>query len=167
MQLAVDLAIAGAPPRFCPSAHVLNVLPAEPGASRMQRSGWMQGHLRTLFGQVPRLLKSAFRLRRPELAILALELSVPPLSMLILLWTIALIFTLLICWAHGIYWPLLAAAYGTAALAVTGLLFWLKFGRSRVPARALLAMPLLFGQSIVAAFAAAFTRPKPWVRTSR
>jgi len=167
MQLAVDLAIAGAPPRFCPGAHVLNVLPAEPGASRMQRSGWMQGHLRTLFGQVPRLLKSSFRLRRPDLAVLALELSVPPLSMLILLWTIAFIFAVLLCWGHRIYWPLLGAAYGTAALAVTGLLFWLKFGRSRVPARALLAMPLLFGQSIVAAFAAAFTRPKPWVRTSR
>ena len=167
MQLAVDMAIAGAPPRFCPGAHVLNLLPAEPGASRVQRSGWMQGHLRTLVAQVPRLLSSAFRLRRPDLAILALELSVPPLSMLILLWTLASVFTLLVCWGGGIRWPLVAVAYGTVALAVAGGLFWTKFGRARVPAKALLAMPLLFRQSIIAAFAAAFTRPKPWVRTSR
>ncbi len=167
MQLAVDMAIAGAPPRFCPGAHVLNLLPAEPGASRVQRSGWMQGHLRTLVAQVPRLLSSAFRLRRPDLAILALELSVPPLSMLILLWTLASVFTLLVCWGRGIRWPLVAVAYGTVALAVAGGLFWTKFGRARVPAKALLAMPLLFRQSIIAAFAAAFTRPKPWVRTSR
>lgn len=167
MQLAVDLAISGALPRFCPAAHVTNVLPSEDDASRLQRSGWMEGHLRTLFTRVPRLLASALRQRTLNLAVLALELSLPPLSMLILGWGLESIIAVGICSAGGSCWPLWAILYGSAALLASGIVFWKKFGRERVPAKALLAMPLLFRHSISAAFAAAFTRPKPWIRTSR
>lgn len=167
MQLAVDLAISGALPRFCPAARVTNVLPAEANASRLQRSGWMEGHLRTLLTQVPRLLASAVRQGSLKLAVLALELSVPPLSMLMLGWTLLSIMAVSIFYAGGSHWPLWAVLYGSAVLLASGALFWAKFGRDRVPAKALLAMPLLFRHSISAAFSAAFTRPKPWIRTSR
>ncbi len=167
MQLAVDLAISGALPRFCPAARVSNVLPAEAGASRLQRSGWMEGHLRALLTQVPRLLASALRQRRLNLAVLALELSLPPLSMLILGWALVSIIAVSIFYAGGSLWPLWAVLYNSAALLVSGIVFWAKFGRERVPAKALLAMPQLFRYSISAAFSAVFTRPKPWIRTSR
>jgi cellulose synthase/poly-beta-1,6-N-acetylglucosamine synthase-like glycosyltransferase len=167
LQLAVDLAISGALPRFCPAAHVTNVLPSEVDASRLQRSGWMEGHLRTLLTQVPRLLASAVRQGKLSLAILALELSLPPLSMLILGWGLVSILAVGIYYPGGSRLPLWGALYSGAALLASGMVFWAKFGRARVPAKALLALPLLFRHSISAAFAAAFTRPKPWVRTSR
>jgi glycosyltransferase involved in cell wall biosynthesis len=167
MQLAVDLAISGALPRFCPAAHVTNVLPSEADASRLQRSGWMEGHLRTLLTQVPRLLVSALRQGSLKLAALALELSLPPLSMLILGWALVSILAVGIHYSGGSRWPLWAVLYCSAVLLASGTVFWAKFGRGRVPAKALLSMPLLFRHSISAAFAAAFTRPKPWIRTSR
>jgi len=167
LQLAVDLAIAGSPAEFCPSVHVTNVLPAEPSASRLQRSGWMQGHLRTLVKQVPHLIGAALKAKRFALAVLALELSVPPLSMLILLWLIACAFALAVSWAGATVWPLVPVVLGTAALLASGSLFWTRFVHDRVPAKALLAIPLMFRHSISAALAAAFTKPKPWVRTSR
>lgn len=84
MQLTVDLATAAAAPYFCPAAQVRNVLSAKPDASGLQRSGWVEGHLRTIFAQLPRLLGFALRRRRLNLALLAIELSLPPLSILIM-----------------------------------------------------------------------------------
>lgn len=167
MQLAVDLAISGALPRFCPEACVTNVLPSEANASRVQSCGWMEGHLRTLLTQVPPLLASALRQGRLSLAALALELSLPPLSMLIPAWVLVSLIAATIHYLGGSWWPLCAALYGTLALLASGLIFWRKFGRGRVPATALLAVPLLFRHAISAAVSAAFSRPKPWIRTSR
>jgi hypothetical protein len=127
----------------------------------------MEGHLRTLLTQVPRLLASAVRQGKLSLAILALELSLPPLSMLILGWGLVSILAVGIYYPGGSRLPLWGALYSGAALLASGMVFWAKFGRARVPAKALLALPLLFRHSISAAFAAAFTRPKPWIRTSR
>ncbi len=85
MQLGLDLAAAGCPPRFCPEARVRSEFPSGRKAAAGQRTRWEHGHLQTLFRQAPRLAAAALLRRRLDLLGLALELSVPPLSMLFLL----------------------------------------------------------------------------------
>src|SRR5262249_17290279 len=156
MQLSVDLAIAGSTPRFCPEALVTSAFPSEPRASRLQRSGWLDGHLRTLFGQVPRLARAAWIQRRLDLAFLALELSVPPLSVLVLVWIFASSLSISLCWGKPFCLPLGFVIYGSAALLLAGVVFWMRFGRDRVPAKALFVIPLFFWRAITIAFVTAF-----------
>ncbi len=59
MQLGLDLACAGHPPKLCPEARVDGVLPVGRGSACRQRTRWEHGHLRTLLTQVPRLLLAA------------------------------------------------------------------------------------------------------------
>jgi len=101
MQLGIDLAVKGHPPRLCAQALVHGELPAGRRAAVTQRTRWEHGHLRTLLRQVPRLVGAAIRQRRLGLAGLALELSVPPLSMLGLLWAAAFVGSLCLGWYEG------------------------------------------------------------------
>jgi cellulose synthase/poly-beta-1,6-N-acetylglucosamine synthase-like glycosyltransferase len=85
IQLGLDLACAGFPPRLCPAARVQGVLPCGRAAAFRQRTRWEHGHLATLLTQVPRLLWQAVRRCQPALLGLALELSVPPQAILVLM----------------------------------------------------------------------------------
>ena len=77
-RLAINLAIAGHPPLYCPTAKVTGILPQEQQAVKTQRTRWEHGHLQTLITQVPRLLKAAIIQRRFDLLVLAFDLGVPP-----------------------------------------------------------------------------------------
>jgi cellulose synthase/poly-beta-1,6-N-acetylglucosamine synthase-like glycosyltransferase len=166
MQLGLDLAAAGHPPRFCPEARVSGELPASDRVAAGQRRRWEHGHLQTLLNQVPRLLAAAVRRGRPGLLGLALELSVPPLSLLFLLWAVALTGAVAF-WQFAEGSPLPAAVAACGGLAVLLAIFaaWAKFGRDRLPLTALLAAPfyVLWKVPIYATFL--FRRQKKWNRT--
>jgi cellulose synthase/poly-beta-1,6-N-acetylglucosamine synthase-like glycosyltransferase len=167
MQLGIDLAATGWPPRFCPEARVYGVLPSVPKGSADQRTRWEHGHLRTLLGQAPRLVKAAFRQRRLDLLALALELSVPPLSLLFLLWVATLAGLVGGWWAGGSALPAVVLAAGGCAVVLSILAAWAHFGRERLPLRSLLAAPLyiLWKVPIYVAF---LLRPqRAWIRTER
>lgn len=85
MRLGVDLAIAGYPPLFCPSAEVTSLFPEEREATETQRTRWEHGHLGMIVSGLPMLLAAAFRQRKAALLALALDLAVPPLALLTLL----------------------------------------------------------------------------------
>src|SRR5438270_8997432 len=90
LQLAIDLAADGTPPRFCATAHVTSVFPTGESAATQQQTRWLWGVVRAI-AQAPRLVVAAVRHRQPSLLGLAAELAVPPLTMLFALWTLALI----------------------------------------------------------------------------
>jgi hypothetical protein len=163
MQLGLDLARAGHPPRLCLHARVDGVLPTGPDAASRQRTRWEHGHLRTLLTQAPRLLAAAAGGGRVVLLGLALELGVPPLSALGLLLAAAACLCLLARAAL----PGLVLASGAAAVAAAVLAAWVRFGRDVVPLSCLLAAPFY-----VAAKAPIYLRfllrpQKAWVRTAR
>jgi cellulose synthase/poly-beta-1,6-N-acetylglucosamine synthase-like glycosyltransferase len=167
MQLGLDLAMAGHPPRFCPEAVVTSELPAGPRTAATQRTRWEHGHLRTLLSQVPRLVVAGLRRGRIDLLGLALELSVPPLSMLFLLWATAGAVCALLGHFAGCRVP--ALVLGSSGLAAIFSVFaaWCKFGRSQLPLTSLLAAPL-YALWKVPIYAAFFLRPqRAWVRTAR
>jgi hypothetical protein len=98
---------------------------------------------------------------------LALELGVPPLSALVLM--VGLVLATLTGYAvfGGSPWP--AAVLGTAcaltAFALTAA--WLRFGRSVLPVRTLLRVPL-YALRKVPLYLGFFTKPQAeWVRTER
>jgi cellulose synthase/poly-beta-1,6-N-acetylglucosamine synthase-like glycosyltransferase len=167
MQLGIDLAVTGHPPRLCAQALVLGELPAGRRAAVTQRTRWEHGHMRTLLSQVPRLLGAAIRQRRFDLLGLALELSVPPLSMLGLLWACAFIGSLWLWWYEGPWLPaaLLGAGGLTALLAILGA--WIKFGRERLPLASLLAAPFYVLWKVPIYLAFVFRPQRAWIRTER
>ena len=167
MQLGVDLAIAGYPPRLCADARVRGRLPERGKAAASQRRRWEHGHIGTLLKQTPRLLVEALKQRRAELLGMALDLAVPPLSLLSLLWagaTTAAIFAAL----YGASWaPLLVLGAGGAMFAVAVLLVWGRYARKWLPLLTLLAIPLYVVWKIPLYLAFAFKRQRSWVRTAR
>src|SRR5262249_44966332 len=112
MQMGLDLAAAGHPPRLCSDARVSGDLPGSEQAAVGQRKRWEHGHLQTLFTQVPRLTAAAVRRGKPSLFGLALELSVPPLSLLFLLWAVVLAAAIGLWELGGSPWPGVVLAGG-------------------------------------------------------
>ena len=166
MQLAIDLAIAGYPPLYCPEAKVIGTLPQQQ-ASKTQRTRWEHGHLQTLVNQVPRLLKAAISQRRFELLALALDLGVPPLSLLVMIWGITIIASLFLGILGGAWIP-------TVVLSITGLLIfisivgaWIKFGRNTIPGSVPLAIPVYILWKIPLYMTFLIKPQKKWIRTER
>jgi cellulose synthase/poly-beta-1,6-N-acetylglucosamine synthase-like glycosyltransferase len=167
MQLGIDLAIAGQPPMFCPSACVRSELPSAQRAAESQRTRWIHGHLTTLVTQSPRLLMAALRWRRSDLLGLALEVSVPPLSLLALAGMLAAAM-LTIGWlagGPGLPAAITAAVGGAGALAL--LSAWYCFGRLDLPARGLLTVPFELAGRLPILFGFVSHRQGTWVRTAR
>lgn len=167
MQLALDLAIAGSAPQFCPDAIVIGRLPAQNVAATTQRTRWEHGHLQTLITQVPRLFNASIEQKRFDLLALALDMSVPPLSFLVMIWLAA----------TGL--AVFAATLGISQipaiiLCLEGLLIfisivgaWAKFGRADLPALTLLSVPFYILWKIPLYFSFLLRRQTKWVRTER
>jgi len=167
MQLGLDLALAGNAPLFCPSAKVTGVLPSNQKAAKSQRTRWEHGHLRTIFAQVPRLLKASLLQRRFDLLAIALDLCVPPLSLLVLIWGVILVAALLIGLLGGTLIPAIV-------LAITGLLLfgsiikaWAGFGRANLSFQTLLTI-FFYVVGKISIYLSFLIKPqKIWIRTER
>ncbi|MGF1538779.1 MAG: glycosyltransferase family 2 protein [Elainellaceae cyanobacterium] len=166
MQLGLDLAIAGHPPQFCPTARVTGRLPQDEDAAKGQRTRWEHGHLETLTTQVPRLVKQALIQRRFDLLALALELAVPPLSLLVMAWGAALVLAGLVAFVGSAAPLYLLGAEGLLIL-IAIIAAWAKFGRGYVSGAALLAAPLYVAWKIPLYLAFIVNRQTDWVRTKR
>ncbi|MEB3232223.1 MAG: glycosyltransferase family 2 protein [Leptolyngbyaceae bacterium] len=168
MQSSVDLAIASQAPIFCGEALVIGCLPQQDTAATSQRTRWEHGHMQTLLTQVPRLLQAFAQQRQFDLLALALDLSVPPLSLLILVWLAVAVATA-ISVGVGIS-PMMLL--GAIALQGIGLFLavvasWVRFGRDRVSAIALLSVPFYILWKIPLYFAFLIKPQVEWVRTAR
>ncbi|MFO7032388.1 glycosyl transferase [Limnospira fusiformis CCALA 023] len=167
MQLGVDLAIAGYSPQFTAKAKVIGYLPQDETATTSQRTRWEHGHLQTLKTQGPRLLKASLSPRRFELLQMALDLCVPPLSLLVILWVGAAAISLLASSLGVSAIPtIIIALEGVLLIAAIGMA-WANFGRSLIPLKTLLGIPLYILWKIPL-YLTYFIKPqKEWVRTQR
>ncbi len=167
MQLGLDLALAGRAPIFCPEAKVMGILPAREKAAESQRTRWEHGHLQTLVSQVPRLVGAAVARARFDLLALALDLCVPPLSLLVGLWTVAAGVAML-AGTFGLRWePFVLLALLGLSIAVSIIGAWFKFGRTEIPAKMLLVVPVYILGKIPLYFKFLVRPQKDWVRTER
>ncbi|MGK7888140.1 MAG: glycosyltransferase family 2 protein [Leptolyngbyaceae cyanobacterium] len=168
MQSSVDFAIASQAPVFCGEALVIGCLPQQDTAATSQRTRWEHGHLQTLQTQVPRLLQAFGQQRQFDLLALALDLSVPPLSLLILIWLAVAVVTA-ISVGMGLSPGVLlgAIALQGICLLLTVVASWVRFGRDRVSAMALLSVPFYILWKIPLYFAFLVKPQMDWVRTAR
>jgi cellulose synthase/poly-beta-1,6-N-acetylglucosamine synthase-like glycosyltransferase len=166
VQLAIDLAVAGTPPCFCPEAQVTSVFPSAERAAAAQRARWLWGNLRTL-QQAPRLVVAAIRQSRLGLLSLALELIVPPLSLLFPLWLLVAGAALAVGLTSSEWRPGIAAAVWIAACASAVLAAWWRFARDRVPFSVVAAAPFYALPAIGSALTALVRRRQRWNRTAR
>jgi len=167
VKLGIDLAIQRHAPRWCPDARVIgDIVPTDVDVQG-QRRRWEHGHLYTLVTEVPRLFWQALRHGRMDLAGLALDLAVPPLSLLVLILVLMQVVTVI----FGLSAAQWTAAWlnGIAILAVMAgvLLTWTLHGRSIVPLRSLLGIPLYVAWKIPLYAAFLLKRQTKWNRSAR
>lgn len=167
MKLGIDLAIAGAPPLFCPTAHVTSLPPQRDQATKTQRTRWEHGHLQSIMTQVPRLLKAFLQTFDIQLLALALDLFIPPLSLLVMLW-----FVITLLAGLGIVFgispiPVILLGVNGVLIGLAILLAWAKYCRKTLPAQVLLSVPLYILWKFPLYFAFLFKPQKSWVRTER
>lgn len=168
LKLGLDLAAAGKAPYFYPFVVQTSDFPANDGGTRSQRLRWVQGHLETLFGLVPRLLGKSIASANFDLLALTLDLAIPPLSLLGLALVAAFGLTCVAALAtvsHYLIW--LSAANLT--LFLVGIWFaWWRFGRDVITAGQFARVPgLALGKARFYLEMALGRKAKQWVRTDR
>jgi cellulose synthase/poly-beta-1,6-N-acetylglucosamine synthase-like glycosyltransferase len=168
LKLGLELTAAGHPPMFCPTAVVTSEFPRSEEGAATQRQRWEQGHIGLIASVMPRFLLSAIAQRNLPLLVLALDLAVPPVTLLALL----LFATVTVTWLAALLGisvlALKIAVFACAAFAISLVLAWLGYGRTILPAHALLLLPayfwdkcLLYGRFLIG------NRATRWIRTDR
>ncbi len=166
MQLGIDLAIAGHPPQLCSTVTVYGRLPQQTQAAKSQRTRWEHGHLQTQLTQIPRLFTAALRQTRLDLLAMALDLAVPPLSLLVLLW-LGLATLAILAIPMGIWLPASFLGIQGLLIGIAILTAWAMFGRTLLPAKLLVTIPLYILWKVPLYIGFLLRRQTKWVRTSR
>lgn len=167
LALGVDLALAGAPPLFCPSAGISSSLPASDNGRDTQRKRWEQGHLTMIGRYAPRLLWQGFVKRQWTLAAVALDICVPPL---------ALLSTMLFgAWVLSAFWWLIGGSplpfrilfVAQALLCVSIFVTWWTNGRDLISSSELAYIPVYVFRKIPLYAGLILGKRIGWVRTDR
>ena len=167
MQLGLDLAAAGTPPRFCHAARVTSVFPETEEGTVAQRTRWEHGHLGMIASRgVPMLVRGVFS-GRPALVAMALDLSVPPLASLVLMLLLAASGTAVLWAVGGSAFPfgVCALALGLVTLAIA--VAWRRVARHIVSVRELLSVPRYVLAKLPIYLKLFTARQMEWVRTKR
>lgn len=168
MKLGLDLALAGHPPRFSPSALVTSEFARSVRGSGTQRKRWEQGHLALIFNFAPQLFAAALVRSDPRLLAITLDLTVPPLSLLGLLVLGTFGLSLLAGAFDHSFTPSALASANLLLFATAVLLAWLKCGRDVVPPKALMLIPsYLLGKLKLYSQLALGRTDSDWTRTER
>ena len=168
VKLGLELAKAGNPPIFCPSAKVISHFPCSIEGALSQRKRWEEGHVSMILMAVPRLLCNSILRGNLGLLALTLDLLVPPLSLLVLLVAgmvlVAGAAVILGCTPIALF----ISTTCLAALTVAVFLSWLRYGRDVLPANRLIliASYILAKLPLYRQLLSRRTDPS-WIRTDR
>lgn len=166
MQLTVDLALAGSTPVFCEDALVVGRLMKDQDA-QSQRSRWEHGHLEMILVEVPRLLKEFVKTGRFAALVMALDLAIPPLSLLVMAWMVSIIVAWLAIIGGVSFTPAIIVTVAGAFLMTGVFLAWVKFGRSDLPWKNLIAIPFYI-LSKIPIYLKFLVKPQSrWLKTER
>jgi cellulose synthase/poly-beta-1,6-N-acetylglucosamine synthase-like glycosyltransferase len=168
LQLGLDLAKAGHPPIFCPSARVTSEFASSTKGAEIQRSRWEHGHIHTIVSVAPKLIWVALRQNNKGLLALTLDLVVPPLSLLVMLVVgmfLLASFTALIGLSAA---PMLISMGSFLALLLATIVAWWKCGRIVLPLGATLSMaPYALGKIGLYGRILFRRMETRWIRTDR
>jgi len=140
LKLGLELAEAGSPALFCPSAVVTSRFPWSAEGTKSQSKRWEGGHLSMIRTTAPRFLLSALRHANASLLLLTLDMLVPPLSLLVLL-----LLGMFGISAAAIAFGASASAFvistlNILALALAIFLSWSVFGHEVLPSTAIFSV---------------------------
>ena len=167
MQLGLDLAAAGTPPRFCHAARVTSVFPETEEGTAAQRTRWEHGHLGMIASRgLPLLVRGVFS-GRPALVAMALDLSVPPLASLVLMLLLAAGATGVLWAAGGSALPFSVCLLALALLALAVAMAWRRVARHIVSVGELLSVPGYVLAKLPIYLKLFTARQMEWVRTKR
>ena len=168
LKLGLDLAAAGHPPLFCPSARVTSQFAESARGADIQRSRWEHGHIMTILKLAPRMLCIAITRANFSLLALTLDLAVPPLSLLALLLILMFAMTGVAALLGVGSSALMISTACLVGFATTVGLAWNSYGRDVLPARAISSVPFyilaklgLYGQILFG------KKTAQWMRTDR
>jgi cellulose synthase/poly-beta-1,6-N-acetylglucosamine synthase-like glycosyltransferase len=167
LALGVDLALAGTPPLYCPSAIISSPLPASGSGRNTQRKRWEQGHLAMIGRYAPRLLWRAFVDRRWILAAVALDMCVPPLALLSAMLVGASLLSGLWWLMGGSPLPFVLLLFAQALLCVSIGATWWTNGRDLISPWELAYIPVYILRKIPLYAGLVLGKRIPWVRTDR
>jgi cellulose synthase/poly-beta-1,6-N-acetylglucosamine synthase-like glycosyltransferase len=137
LKLGLDLARAGHPPIFCPSAGINSQFPSSIKGTKSQRKRWEQGHIGMIATAMPRFVYKSLTGRNFRLFILTLDMAVPPLTLLGMLLCSMLLISLVGA-AFGLSSTgVIVSAISLLAYFAAVALCWLKFGRDILPLKSI------------------------------
>ena len=140
LEFGLELAKAGTPPLFCPSAVVTSHFPISAEGEQLQRKRWERGHIDMIIRSVPRLLFQAITKRNWGLFALVFDLAVPPLSLLGMLVVAILIVSSSATFLGSAWVALTISAASLLAFMAAAFLAWIKYGRDILPPRAIVSI---------------------------
>lgn len=169
LKLGMDLARAGKPALFLPSASVVSYFPLSQEGVDSQKKRWQQGHLNMIARLAPRMIRDGILNRDVGLLMLALDLSVPPLVFLALIEVGLLAVSIIALWfgvATASFYMALTANF---LFSVAILICWANFGRDIMPAKTFLTIPMLAAKRLRFYREILFSRStaRLWIRTDR
>ena len=168
LKLGLDLALNGHLPLFCPSAVVTSHFASSSQGRNTQQQRWEQGHRELIFSTVPRVLGSAISRRDLRLMAMALDLAVPPIFLLALLVSAVFAITATAAALGQSAVPFYVSCIAVAALTLSIVIAWFRYGRDALPPRSLLSIiPYVYSKLIQYVRILAGSRATTWVRTDR
>lgn len=167
MQLGVDLALAGFPPRFFPEAIVTSQFPDAESGLKSQRVRWEHGHLATILHAFPRMLLRGFKKRDAKVIFMAIDLAVPPLALFALMLAVSVTGSAVLTWVHGAVIALPISLLAVLLFAIAIFVAWFQFARAVVSLSELLSAPLYVLAKLPIYLKFWTRRQKAWVRTDR
>ena len=167
MKLGLELAIAGFPTVFLPTAVVRSRFATAEAGVKSQRMRWEHGHLSMIISEFPRLFGRALLKRDLKLLGLALDLCVPPLTLLVLSLVGIFMLSIVVALLGLSSLPLMLSGSALGLLAGAILLAWHDWGRAIISVRELINIPVYVLSKIPLYCKFLIKRQKEWVRTDR
>lgn len=168
LKLGLELAAAGHPPMFCPSAVVTSTFPNSAQGSKTQRHRWEQGHIGLILTKSPALLFSTVSGWNKDLMALALDLIVPPITLLALSLTAMVLAAAIATLAGASLYPLVISLISALLIVAATILAWAKYGREILPPQSFALIGRYFLGKLNLYRAVLFgLRISRWIRTER
>ena len=168
LKFGLDLALAGRPPIFCPSAVVTSSFPTSAKSAENQRQRWEHGHIHLILTMAPRFLYLAVTRRNLNLLVLTLDMAVPPLALLGLLITALFVAAVVALFFGSSPAALIVSTISLVLFAATVVACWLKFGLDLLRTKEILSIaPYILNKIRLYCGLLFRGRVSRWIRTDR
>jgi cellulose synthase/poly-beta-1,6-N-acetylglucosamine synthase-like glycosyltransferase len=167
MALGLELADAGTPPNFLPSARVTSRFPVSQEGQETQRARWERGHLGIIVQQVPGLLLRGFSRANLNLIVLAIDAAIPPLTFLLFSIAATFLSGCALAFLGGSLLPLGLAVFAGGAFVSAVLLAAWQVGKGTIFLNILGRIPTYAISKLAIYVSAISGKPIGWIRSKR